>query len=201
MNGLRDVLFKRRLGIAGAMLAVFAVVGCHSDMYDQPKHEPLEETTVFDDGRVARPLEAGVVSYGAPLPPAVPTGTAAGAATSFPLPLSEALLSRGQERFVIYCTPCHGRTGEGDGMIVQRGYRKPPSFHDDRLRGVPDAHLFDVLTNGFGVMPAHRKQILPEDRWAIVAYLRALQLSRHAPAALLNDAERKTLEAAAEGSP
>ena len=89
-------------------------------------------------------------------------------------------MARGQERFDIYCSPCHGRTGEGDGMVVRRGYRRPPSFHEDRLRDAPVGHFFDVITNGFGAMPDYAAQITAADRWAIVAYIRALQLSEHA---------------------
>ncbi len=98
----------------------------------------------------------------------------------FPLRVDAAVMARGQERFNIYCSPCHGRTGQGDGMVVRRGYRRPPSMHQDRLRSAPVGHFFDVMTNGFGAMPDYAAQIKAEDRWAIVAYIRALQLSEHA---------------------
>jgi mono/diheme cytochrome c family protein len=101
-------------------------------------------------------------------------------ATIFPSPVDAALMARGHERFDIYCSPCHGRTGRGDGMVVLRGYRRPPSFHQDRLRDAPVGHFFDVITNGFGAMPDYATQIRAEDRWAIIAYVRALQLSEHA---------------------
>jgi mono/diheme cytochrome c family protein len=100
--------------------------------------------------------------------------------TELPVPVDEHVLDRGQERYNIFCTPCHDRTGNGRGMVVQRGYRPPPSFHDDRLRTSAAGHFFDVMTNGFGAMPDYRTQISPRDRWAIVAYIRALQLSQHA---------------------
>src|SRR5690606_27129966 len=97
-----------------------------------------------------------------------------------PLPINRELLERGQERFNIYCSVCHARTGEGDGMIVQRGFRRPPTFHSDRLRNAPAGHYFDVITNGFGAMPNYRVQVSPRDRWAIVAYIRVLQMSQNA---------------------
>ena len=103
--------------------------------------------------------------------------------TIFPFRIDDRVMARGQERFNIYCSPCHGRTGFGDGMVVRRGYRRPPSYHDDRLRNVPIGHLFDVISNGFGAMPDYAAQINVEDRWAIVAYVRALQLSEHATVA------------------
>jgi len=101
--------------------------------------------------------------------------------TVFPFKIDKDALDRGQERFNVYCSPCHGRTGEGNGMVVQRGYRQAASFHTDRLRDSQPGYFFDVITNGFGVMPDYRAQIAPRDRWAIVAYIRALQYSQHAP--------------------
>ena len=112
----------------------------------------------------------------------------------FPFRVDEQVMARGRERFDIYCAPCHGRTGQGDGMVVLRGYRRPPSFHQDRLRGAPVGHFFDVITNGFGAMPDYAAQIRAEDRWAIIAYLRALQLSEHATAADVPAAERDKLQ-------
>jgi mono/diheme cytochrome c family protein len=102
-------------------------------------------------------------------------------------------MARGRERFDIFCAPCHGRTGAGDGMVVRRGYRRPPSYHDDRLRSAPVGHFFDVMTNGFGAMPDYASQIKAEDRWAIVAYIRALQLSEHATVADVPAREREAL--------
>jgi mono/diheme cytochrome c family protein len=113
-----------------------------------------------------------------------------------PLGSGRAVLVRGQERFNIYCTPCHDRTGSGEGMIVQRGYKQPPSFHDPRLRAVPDGYFFQVMTNGFATMPSYAAQVPPRDRWAIVAYIRALQLSQNATLAAGPEGERAALGAA-----
>jgi mono/diheme cytochrome c family protein len=117
-------------------------------------------------------------------------------ATLFPFPVTDQVMARGRERFDIYCAPCHGRTGVGDGMIVRRGYRRPPSFHDDRLRTVAVGHFFDVMTSGFGAMPDYAAQIKAEDRWAIAAYIRVLQLSAHASLAEVPAAERAKLDQA-----
>jgi mono/diheme cytochrome c family protein len=175
--GLREAS-HRLLGAA----TLLALVGCHEDMYDQPRYEALEASDFFDDGRASRPLVPGTVQYGAPATDDVLFTGRMGEelATELPMELTEALLERGQERFNIYCSVCHSRTGDGNGMIVQRGYRQPPTFHSNRLRGVPIGHFFDVMTNGFGAMPAYSLQVKPEDRWAIAAYIRALQLSQNA---------------------
>jgi mono/diheme cytochrome c family protein len=185
-----------------AALVVAAAVGCHSDMYDQPKLEPLEPSSFFDDGRSARPLEPGVVSREEPTTEGpLETGRDAnGPLTTLPLPLTQALVERGRERFTIYCAPCHGRIGDGDGMIVLRGFRRPPSFHTDKVRGLPVGQLYNVITQGFGTMPPYRKQIPRDDRWAITAYVRALQLSRFAPADELTDAEREQLSGISKGT-
>jgi mono/diheme cytochrome c family protein len=161
---------------------VLAFVGCHDDMYNQARYEPLEPSDFFDDGRASRPIVPGTVQFGAqPSDDVLFTGRNGGElATDLPMKLTETLLQRGRERFNIYCSVCHARTGDGNGMIVQRGYRQPPTFHSDRLRGVPVGHFFDVMTNGFGAMPAYSLQVKPEDRWAIAAYIRALQLSQNA---------------------
>jgi mono/diheme cytochrome c family protein len=159
-----------------------AVAGCRQDMHDQPKYIPFRESTFFGDQQSARPVVAGTVARGQLHEDALLyTGKVNGGdATVFPFAIDEQRLRRGQERFNIYCSPCHARTGEGDGMIVRRGYRRPPSYHDDRLRNAPVGHFFDVITNGFGAMPDYAAQIAVEDRWAIAAYIRALQLSAHA---------------------
>jgi mono/diheme cytochrome c family protein len=151
-------------------------------MHDQPKYIPLRQSTFFADERSARPLVAGTVPRGQLREDTLLyTGKVNGAdATVFPMSIDERLLKRGQERFNIYCSPCHARTGEGDGMVVRRGYRRPPSLHDDRLRSAPVGHFFDVMTSGFGAMPDYAGQIKAEDRWAIAAFIRALQLSAHA---------------------
>jgi len=159
-----------------------SVAGCRQDMHDQPKYIPLRQSTFFADQRSARPLVAGTVDRGQLRDdPRLFTGKVNGAdATIFPFPIDEKVMARGQQRFNIYCSPCHGRTGQGDGMVVQRGYRRPPTYHQDRLRDAAVGHFFDVMTNGFGAMPDYAAQVSPRDRWAIAAYIRALQLSEHA---------------------
>jgi mono/diheme cytochrome c family protein len=164
-------------------------------MHNQPKYIPLRESSFFDDQRSARPLVAGTVARGDLKEDSLLySGKMNGVdADVFPFPIDEARLRRGQERFDIYCSPCHARTGNGDGMIVQRGYRRPPSYHDERLRSAPVGHFFDVMTNGFGAMPDYAAQVRPEDRWAIAAYIRVLQLSQHASLADVPASERTSL--------
>jgi mono/diheme cytochrome c family protein len=169
---------------AACALALVALccAGCHRDMRDQPRYEPLEASTFFADGQSARPIVAGTVARGQ-LNDDEPffTGKETGELVAeIPLEIDRGLLKRGQERFNVYCSVCHGRTGEGNGMIVQRGFRKPPSLHDERLRNAPAGHFFDVMTNGLGAMPSYRVQVPVRDRWAIVAYVRVLQMSQHA---------------------
>jgi Cytochrome C oxidase, cbb3-type, subunit III len=166
---------------AAALLAVLAA-GCHTDMYDQPKFRPLEETSFFKDGNSARPLLPDTVARGQlNTDELLETGTLHGEpADVFPFPVTARVLRHGQEQFNIFCSPCHGRVGDGRGMIVQRGFKQPPSYHTDRLRQAPAGHFFDVITNGFGAMYDYRSRISPETRWAIIAYIRALQLSQHA---------------------
>jgi mono/diheme cytochrome c family protein len=163
-------------------LSIVLSAGCRQDMHDQPKYIPLRESTFFADARSARPIVAGTVARGQLRDDELLyTGKMNGAdATMFPFAIDERVMARGQERFNIYCSPCHGRAGFGDGMVVRRGYRAPPSFHQDRLRNAPAGHFFDVVSNGFGAMPDYAAQVRPGDRWAIAAYIRALQLSEHA---------------------
>jgi mono/diheme cytochrome c family protein len=165
-------------------------------MHNQPKYIPLRGSTFFSDQQSARPIVAGTVARGQLREDTLLyTGKVNGAdATVFPFPIDESRLRRGQERFNIYCSPCHARTGEGDGMIVRRGYRRPPSYHDDRLRSAPVGHFFDVITNGFGAMPDYAAQVAVEDRWAIAAYIRALQLSTHATIADVPPGQRERLK-------
>jgi mono/diheme cytochrome c family protein len=173
---------------SSALIVVFVLLlalpgaACRRDMHDQPKYIPLRESTFFTDQRSARPFVTGTVARGQLREDALLyTGKLNGAdATVFPFRIDARVMARGRERFDIYCAPCHGRTGQGDGMIVRRGYRRPPTFHQDRLRESPVGHFFDVITNGFGAMPDYAPQIKAEDRWAIVAYVRALQVSAHA---------------------
>jgi len=151
-------------------------------MHDQPKYIPLRQSAFFGDQRSARPFVPGTVARGQLREDTLLyTGKVNGTdATLFPFPVDERVMARGRERFGIYCSPCHGQTGQGDGMVVRRGFRRPPTFHQDRLRDAPIGHVFDVISNGFGAMPDYAAQIKIEDRWAIIAYLRALQLSEHA---------------------
>jgi mono/diheme cytochrome c family protein len=167
-----------------AVLALAAVTaGCRQDMHDQSKYIPLRPSDFFDDGRSARPLVAGTVARGhLDDDTAFYAGKNPGGSLSetFPFPVTKQVLERGRERYDIYCAPCHDRLGDGDGMIVRRGFRRPPSYHIDRLRSVANGYIYDVITSGFGAMPDYAAQIPPADRWAIVAYVRALQLSRNA---------------------
>ena len=165
-------------------------------MHDQPKYQPLERSTFFLDEQASRAPVAGTVARGQLNDdPLLYTGKIDGAdATLFPFRVDESVMARGQERFNIYCSPCHGQTGGGDGMVVRRGYRRPPPFSDERLRRAPIGHFFDVMTNGFGAMPDYAASIKPADRWAIVAYVRALHLSAHATLADVPVAERSDLE-------
>jgi mono/diheme cytochrome c family protein len=170
--------------------------GCRQDMHDQPKYVPLRQSTFFNDARSARPVVEGTVARGQLHDDELLfTGKINGQdATVFPMAVNGALMARGQERFNIYCSPCHGRTAQGDGMVVLRGYRRPPSFHQDRLRDAAVGHFFDVMTNGFGAMPDYAAQIKAEDRWAIIAYIRALQLSEHATMGDVPPADRSRLQ-------
>lgn len=171
--------------LSGALvLAALALAGCRLDMHLQPKYKPYEPTTFFDDGRSERPPVPGTVARGhLHEDELLYTGKENGVLVDkFPFPITMADLRRGQERFNIYCTPCHDYTGSGHGMIVQRGMPVPPSFHIDRLRGEPAGHFVDVMTNGLGNMYSYAARVEPEDRWRITAYIRALQLSQHATA-------------------
>jgi mono/diheme cytochrome c family protein len=172
-----------QLGIA--ILCLAAMTGCRQDMHNQPKYRPLRASTFFANGSSARPQVEGTIARGT-LQTDVAFFTGKNGAlfvNELPFPVTQEVLDRGQERYNIYCTPCHDRTGSGDGMVVQRGYPKPPSYHIDRLRNIEIGYFFDVMTNGFGRMPDYKAQITPRDRWNIAAYIRALQLSQHATAA------------------
>lgn len=188
---------SKRMGeLAGLLLLVGGLAGCRQDMHDAPRYDPYEASAVFPNGSSARPLVEGTVARSDVLDDdLLTTGKINGqVADEFPFPITRADLDRGQERFNIYCSPCHGRTGEGNGMVVQRGYRQPPSYHIDRLRQAPAGHFFDVMTNGFGVMPDYRAQVPVEDRWRIVAYIRALQLSHQGTTSDVPAAELAKLE-------
>lgn len=185
------------IGLA-AMLAATATA-CRQDMHDAPKLEPLEKSVFFPDGRASRPLVANTIARGNLREDALLFTGRDGDAISdtFPFPVTEGVVARGRERFNIYCSPCHARTGEGNGMIVQRGYKQPPSFHDERMRVMPAGYYFQVMTSGFATMPSYAMQVSPEDRWAIAAYVKALQLSRNVSAADLSADERAKVESGA----
>jgi mono/diheme cytochrome c family protein len=166
------------------ILLALASAACRQDMHDQPKYIPLRPSDFFGDGRSQRPLIEGTVARGQ-----LNDDTALYAGKgpdgkfvdTFPFPVTKDVLERGQQRFNIYCSPCHDRLGRGDGKIVRRGFRHPPSYHIDRLRQAPVGYFYDVISNGFGAMPDYAAQVQPRDRWAIVAYIRALQFSQSAP--------------------
>jgi hypothetical protein len=164
-------------------------------MHDQPKYEALEASDFFSDGRSARPIVEGTVARGHLNEDTLLfQGKLNGKpAEVFPFPINLQDLDRGQERYNIYCTPCHDRLGNGEGMVVRRGFRRPPSYHIDRLRQAPPGYLFDVITNGFGAMQDYSAQIAVRDRWAIVAYIRALQLSQNARLTDVPESERNSL--------
>ena len=161
--------------------------GCRQDMHDAPRYDPYEKSAIFPNGSSAQPLVTGTVSRasaaGVPLDEdeLLHTGKMNGEmANVFPFAITREDLDRGQERFNIYCSPCHGTTGEGNGMVVQRGYRQAANYHIDRLRQIPVGYFVDVMTNGFGAMPDYKMQLTPADRWRVAAYVRALQLSHAA---------------------
>lgn len=183
MNALlRKIATRKGLTTLALATALVVLAGCRQDMHDQPRFKPLAMNTFYPDDRSARPLVEGTVArdderadqyfY---------TGKINGQpGTELPFPLTPAVLERGRERYNIYCSPCHSEIGDGNGMIVQRGFKRPPSYHTDRLRQAPIGHFFDVMTNGFGGMSEYKSQVSPSDRWAIAAYIRALQLSQDA---------------------
>ena len=172
----------RKLGAMSAMAATLVLAGCRQDMHNQPKFIPQRGTTFFASGRSVRPQVENTIARSQMHEDAYfYTGIENGKeGDGLPVPLNEATIERGQERFNIYCTPCHSRVGNGAGMIVQRGYRPAGNFHTDRLRNAPLGHFFAVITNGYGAMPDYSAQLTPADRWAVTAYIRALQLSQAA---------------------
>jgi mono/diheme cytochrome c family protein len=169
---------------------------CRQDMHDAPRYDPLESSAITRGMPSAQPLLAGTVARGHLNDNTLlHTGMQDGEPSSvFPFEITRADLDRGQERFNIYCSPCHGRLGDGLGMVVQRGYRQAASYHVDRLREAPVGYFFDVMTNGFGAMPDYRAQIAVEDRWRIAAYIRALQLSHQATTGDVPAAELERLQ-------
>ena len=193
----KDISSRVSLWLSACMVFGFsAIVGCQQKMADQPRYEPLAKSDFFGDDRSARPLVEGTVARGQlKSDEALYTGKVNGRLTeTLPFPVSKDILLRGRERFDIFCSPCHDRIGTGQGMVVKRGFRPPPSFHIDRLRTAPAGYFFDVITHGFGIMPDYAAQVSPKDRWAIVAYIRALQLSQNAKLTDVSEAERRSLE-------
>jgi len=214
----------RTIGACVAMACVLAALGgCERtfrNMYDQPRYKPLAASPLWPDGRASRDAVDGTVAHAAGTlagtssgqrgattqEPAVPAlagvrddlrpATAGAAGTPFALPpITAALLARGRDRFDVFCSPCHGVAGDGDGFVVRRGFPAPPSYHTDRLRSASDAHLYAVITNGYGAMYPYANRLTPPDRMAVVAYIRALQLSQHASVDAVPPATRATLEA------
>jgi mono/diheme cytochrome c family protein len=170
------------------IVLMLGAAACRQDMHDQPKYTPYKPSDFFADRRSARPAIEGTIAQGRLFDDELLyTGRIGGQpSTVFPFAVDDALMRRGRERYDIYCSPCHGLTGEGDGMVVQRGYRGPPSLIADRLRQAPPGYVYDVITNGFGAMPDYAAQVPVRDRWAIAGYIRALQLSQYAVAAELS---------------
>jgi mono/diheme cytochrome c family protein len=185
------------LVLTAALGALLTLAGCRQDMHDQPRFKPYAQTDFFRDQLSARPLVPGTVAQGELREDELLyTGKVNGAdATEFPFQVTSAVVSRGRQRFDIYCSPCHGRLGDGEGMIPSRGFRHPPSFHTDKLRSAPVGHFVDVMTNGFGAMVDYAARVAPSDRWAIAAYIRALQLSQNVAVAEIPAEQRRELEA------
>lgn len=192
-------MFPGKSARLACVAALLLAVGCQQKMANQPRYDPLETSDFFADGMSARPRVANTVARGElSTDPFFDTGKVNGAvADGFPFAVTREVIDRGHQRFDIYCSQCHGRVGDGNGMIPARGYRKPPSFHTETLRKQTTGHLFDVMTNGFGAMPPYGSMIPTRDRWAIVAYIRALQLSQNATVDLVPPAARPKLDAPA----
>jgi Cytochrome C oxidase, cbb3-type, subunit III len=180
MTGVRMTI-ERTVAVC-ALVAAGLLAGCRQDMHDQPKFIPQRGTEFYADGRSARPQVENTVARGQLREDTYfYTGLQNGKeGDAMPFPVTMEVLERGQERYNIYCTPCHSRVGNGVGMIVQRGYSKAGDFHSARLQAAPLGHFFNVITNGYGSMPDYGAQLQPQDRWAVVAYIRALQLSQNA---------------------
>ncbi|MBL8861897.1 MAG: cytochrome c [Planctomycetes bacterium] len=191
----RPVNLRAFAWVLAALAAGPLLVGCRQDMHDQPRLKPYGKSGFFADGRAMRPLVPNTVARGRLFEDAhFHQGRVDGKdAEAFPLAITKDVLARGRERYGIYCINCHGTLGDGDGMIVSRGMKRPPSYHIDRLRAAPPGYFFGVITNGFGVMYDLADRIKAEDRWAIVAYVRALQQSQNATLDDVPPAERDRL--------
>ena len=186
--------------IPASFAAAVFLTGCRQDMHDQPKYKPLRESNFFVDKRQSRPLLPNTVALG-DLREATEFYTGKTSADAkvdldyFPMPITRDVIERGHQRFDVFCSPCHGRLGNGAGMIVKRGFKAPPSYHIQRLRDAPVGHFYDVITNGYGSMYNYAAQIPPRDRWAIISYVRALQLSQNVQAADITPEMRAKLDA------
>jgi mono/diheme cytochrome c family protein len=185
---------RRELALALAL--ALAGAGCQQKMATQARLRAYEESPVFPDGSSARMPVEGTVARGTLIDDAaVATGRRDGQPVQeIPVPVTRALLERGRQRYDIYCAPCHSRSGDGQGIIVQRGFTAPPSYHVDRLREAPAGHFFEVITRGYGAMFSYADRVPVADRWAIVSYIRALQKSQHARASELPPKLRQQLE-------
>jgi mono/diheme cytochrome c family protein len=191
----RTAHVSKRLFIGVGAFAFVMLTGCRQDMHDQPRYKPLAESQFFSDHRASRPMVEGTVARGhLRIDDARYTGKIDGNdIDQFPIPIAKADIERGQTRFNIYCTPCHGRVGDGNGMVVLRGFRQAATFYSDKLMNAPVGHFFDVITNGFGAMPSYASRIQPDDRWRVIAYIRALELSESASLADVPPDQRQNL--------
>jgi mono/diheme cytochrome c family protein len=170
------------LALSGWLLALLLLAtGCDLDMRDQPRYEAFEESAFFEDGAVMRPQVPNTMARSQrPVDEHLETGRVNGQlAETFPFTITLEVLERGREEYDVFCSPCHGYVGDGQGIVVEYGMRQPPSFHEPELREEPAGYYFDLITNGTRVMPSYASRILPQDRWAIIAYIRALQLSQN----------------------
>ena len=175
-------MYRRKVFVMAALASALCATGCRQDMHNQPRYKPFAATNFFGDGRSERPAIEDTVARGQlHLDEARYSGKENGKDIAyFPIQITRADVARGQERFNIFCSPCHGRLGDGHGMIVSRGLRQPPSYYDPRLVNAPVGHFFDVMSNGYGAMYSYASRVPVDDRWRIAAYIRALQLSQNA---------------------
>ncbi len=178
-------------------VAIFAIAGCRQQMADQPHQRPLEPSNFFDDGMASRPVEPGTVARAGKEQNGLRFHSKVDGklVDTFPFEVTMEVLARGQERYEIFCSPCHDRLGTGQGMIVRRGFTPARSFHDPRLRDAPAGHFFEVITQGFGQMPSYANQLSEQDRWAVIAYIRALQFSRNVSLDQLPPEDRAKMKA------
>lgn len=207
-----DIVFRAstacpRMLVTIAAISLITLAGCRREMYDQPRYEPLEPSGFFRDGTSSRPLVEGTVPrfdipglMNVEESTLIMSGLRDGhLATTPPFPVDRRVLEHGQQRFRIFCVPCHGELGDGHGIIVQRGFTQPPAFASDVLRNQPLGHFFQVITEGHGAMYSYASRVPPRDRWAIAAYIRALQLSQHAVPAEMPVEDRRKLEDTTHG--